>query len=231
MVRTTKVILRKTLDTAKLNYEELQTILYEVEQIINNRPITYYYSDNEEECLTPNHLLYGRTLNNSNLLSEETTKVLIDSNKLENLITHFWDRWRKEYVLNLREYQKVVLPREQYPRIEVGDVVLIEEGRVPRSAWRLGKVEGLIKGDDDKVRGAKVKVAKTKTLVQRPISRLYKIEGVNNVNSQVLRKDNITLDLKNDRTVNMDSDHNDTNIRPKRNAAIVKDLKRKYMTH
>ena len=46
----------------------LQTVLYEVEQIISNRPMTYYYSDNEESCLTPNHLLHGRTLRYSNLL-------------------------------------------------------------------------------------------------------------------------------------------------------------------
>ena len=48
---------------------------------------------------------------------------------------------------------------------------------MPRSSWRLGKVEGLIKGHDNQVRGAHVKVAKTNAVVQRPVSRLYKIEG------------------------------------------------------
>ena len=57
IVRSTKTLLRKTLQTAKLTYEELQTVLYEVEQIMNNCPITYYYSDNKESCLTPKHLL------------------------------------------------------------------------------------------------------------------------------------------------------------------------------
>ena len=103
MVRTTKTILRKTLETAKLTYEELKTILQEVEQIVNNRPITYYYEDNEEVCLTPNHLLYGRALNNSNLLSENTTQLVIQPKKLEALINHFWERWKKEYVVNLHE--------------------------------------------------------------------------------------------------------------------------------
>ena len=42
MVRITKTLLRKKLQTAKLIYEELQAALYEVEQIINNCPITYY---------------------------------------------------------------------------------------------------------------------------------------------------------------------------------------------
>ena len=40
IVRSTKTLLRKTLQTAKLTYDELQTVLYEVEQIINNYPTT-----------------------------------------------------------------------------------------------------------------------------------------------------------------------------------------------
>ena len=40
MVRSRKSLLKKTLQTAKLTYKELQTVLYEVEQIINSCPIT-----------------------------------------------------------------------------------------------------------------------------------------------------------------------------------------------
>lgn len=42
--------------------------------VVSNRPKTYYYLDNEEACLTPNHLLYGRQLN-SKLLSDTTTQL------------------------------------------------------------------------------------------------------------------------------------------------------------
>ena len=41
MVKITMMLLRQTLQPAKLTSEELQIVLYEVEQIINNRPITY----------------------------------------------------------------------------------------------------------------------------------------------------------------------------------------------
>ena len=119
MVISAKTLLRKTLHTAKVTYEELQTVFYEVEQIINNRPITYYYSDNEESCLTPNHLLYGRTLKYSDLLSDSTPGELITPKKLEE------------------SYKPATT-------IQIGDVVVNEEGNMPRSSWRLGKVEGLI---------------------------------------------------------------------------------------
>ena len=87
MVKSTKTLLRKTLQTAKLTYQELETVLSEVEQIINNRPITYNYSDSEQSCLTPNHLLYGRTLKYSNLLSNSIPGELIIPKKLKFIVT------------------------------------------------------------------------------------------------------------------------------------------------
>ena len=41
-----------------------------------------------------------------------------------------------------------------------------------RSSWRLGKVEWLIKGHDNQISGAHVKVDKTNAVVQRPVNRL-----------------------------------------------------------
>ena len=47
-------------------------------------------------------------------------------------------------------------------------------------------MKGLIKGHDNQVRGADVKVAKTNAVVQRPVSRLHKIEG---------KEDNVNCDI------------------------------------
>ena len=57
-------------------------------------------------------------------------------------------------------------------------------------------------------------------MVQRTESRLHKIEGKeDNVNSDILSKGN----------VNKESDHSEnTSNRPKRKAAIIGELKRKY---
>ena len=72
----------------------------------------------------------------------------------------------------------------------------MDEGNMPRSSWRLGKVEGLTKGHDNHVREAHVKVAKTNVVVQRPVSRLYKIEDKGyNVNSDILNKGNVNTNL------------------------------------
>ena len=38
------------------HFEELQTMLFTVEMIINNAPLTYVYLNTVETCLTPNYL-------------------------------------------------------------------------------------------------------------------------------------------------------------------------------
>ena len=62
LLRSTKILLRKEVGNLKLNYEQLQTVLLENETILNNRPLTYYYADENKPCLTPIHMLYGQAL-------------------------------------------------------------------------------------------------------------------------------------------------------------------------
>ena len=82
------------------NYDtELQTILSEIELILNNRPLTFLYDELVETSLTPNHLIYGRSLNY--VLKEENDEndvEVVDYNMNERCkyvnktIKHFYDR-------------------------------------------------------------------------------------------------------------------------------------------
>ena len=72
--------------------------------------------------------------------------------------SHFWDRWRKEYVSHLREQQKIKYENYNYPTTK--DIVLIEEDKKPRSAWKIGIIGEPIQGKDDKVGGAIVRIPK-----------------------------------------------------------------------
>ena len=55
MIQNAKRSLRKTLRNAKLDYDELHTILVEVEGTLNSRPLTFMSSDDVEEPLIPYH--------------------------------------------------------------------------------------------------------------------------------------------------------------------------------
>jgi len=45
-----------------LSFDELSTVLAEVESTINSRPLTYSYEEIGEKVLTPSHLILRRTL-------------------------------------------------------------------------------------------------------------------------------------------------------------------------
>lgn len=58
LIQNTKRRLRKTLGNSRLNYDELRTVLVEVERTLDSRPLTYISSDDPEEPLTPSHLMF-----------------------------------------------------------------------------------------------------------------------------------------------------------------------------
>ena len=57
-----KRCLRKVLGNARLTFDELFTVLIEVEGTLNSRPLTYDYQEEGEEILTPSHLMFGRRI-------------------------------------------------------------------------------------------------------------------------------------------------------------------------
>ena len=90
-----------------------------------------------------------------------------------NLLTHFWNRWRSEYVPSLREYQKVYC-RTNNIKPSIGDIVHIHEDRQPQQKWLLGYITELMKRKDN-VWGAVIFLGRTKRNIERPINKLYPI--------------------------------------------------------
>ena len=62
MVRSMKRCLKRTIGRSKLSYDELLTVVTEVEITLNSRPISYVSCDDMEEPLTPSYLLVGHKL-------------------------------------------------------------------------------------------------------------------------------------------------------------------------
>ena len=63
IVKLVKRCLRKILRNARLTFEELETILVEIEAVLNSRPLTYSH-DELSEPLTPSMLVKGKQLLN-----------------------------------------------------------------------------------------------------------------------------------------------------------------------
>lgn len=144
--------------------DTLNTVVTEVEAIINDRPLTYVSSDGRDpESLCPSHLLHGRRLtclpypNELRIDSLEgcensRSDICRSAEQKRLLIQHFWKRWTQEYLTSLREFHRKSGSNKQF--IKIGDVVLIQE-ESPRMKWKLGVIEELVKGKDDFVRSAK----------------------------------------------------------------------------
>ena len=80
LVSTVKRSLKKPVGRSK-PYDELQTSLLEIELILNSRPLCYLYDDDQEDILTPNHLLYGRNLKFINYRESYEINVNLSANK------------------------------------------------------------------------------------------------------------------------------------------------------
>ena len=83
------------------HFKELQTVLFEVELIISNAPLTYVYPNTIETCLKPNHLFFGRQLlhssNTTSTVVRNLTVLSSTTDIINRISNHFLDRWRHEF--------------------------------------------------------------------------------------------------------------------------------------
>ena len=209
LVQSVKRCLKKSVGRARLSFDELSTLLIEIETIINSRPLSYLSMEDLEEPLTPSHLLTGHrilSLPNVTAAADSTDEQFVmNSHELNTRVQHFtsvledyWTRWRDEYLLQLREQYSYVgsvgVNRSPVP----GEV---HDENHPRSFWKLGRVTDVIKGDDGQIRGAVIDVTNGKPqTLRRPITHLCPLEVMSEIkqssttNDQDDSTENVTVD-------------------------------------
>jgi hypothetical protein len=196
MVGIVKERLKVTVGNANLNYFELETLLIQIEGITNDRPITYLSECPEDgQPISPAHLLLGRySQKHEELSAPQNGYQEVQKRKVfqETLANQFWKTFKHDYLASLREHY--INCNNSESLVREGDVVHIQE-ELPRSQWKLGKVEELIKGSDGKARSAVVRSPNFKRNDQkmiRPIKKLYPLEinehGENNSTSASLTR-------------------------------------------
>lgn len=169
-VKSAKGLLYRTFQNTRFTYEELSTIVVEIEAILNSRPLSPLSSDpNDLGALTAGHFLIGNSLrslpdrtievpNISHLQRFEATTALKQS---------FWRRWSRDYLNELRSRTKWTSPS---PNITVGAMVLVHEDNLPPLQWKMGRVESVVYGQDNQVRVARIRMANGTCC--RPIHKL-----------------------------------------------------------
>ena len=156
--------------TAFLKVQELETLLYEVEAVVNSRPLTYVSDSLDEPPVTP-AMMMGDIWMSSEKPAGTLDAAQMSSRLryLSRTLEHVKNRWEVEYLSQLNKHQQTM----SRP-LAVGDVVFVLDDTKRKQFWRLGRIIELFPGRDGKRRVAKVKLS-TSTLL-RPIQRLVPLE-------------------------------------------------------
>ena len=77
-----------------------------------------------------------------------------------------------EYVTQLTAYKKWA---QITPALQVGDLVLVSDDRLPRLRWKLGRIQEIFKGRDGLVHSALVKTSQG--VFRRRITVLHMLEA------------------------------------------------------
>ena len=104
-VKSVKYHLRRVVGSVSLTFEEMSTVLCQIEACLNSRPLTPMSSDPSDlQPLTPGHFLIGTPLNELPELDVTGVKVnrLNRWQHLQQLHQHFWKRWSAEYLSSLK---------------------------------------------------------------------------------------------------------------------------------
>lgn len=177
LVKEIKDSLKKTLKFSFVDYEELRTIITEIEAVLNSRPICYVSAENEE-VITPSHFLTLKRLtaeSNADTIQEPNLLTRLKTSRI--LLERFWRVWSEQYLNSLRERSSRDY-RASSINPTVGDVVLIKEEK-PRLLWKMGKIECCKEGRDGAVRSATVRVmggGQSPIMIRRPIRLLIPLE-------------------------------------------------------
>lgn len=156
-VRSCKGHLKRVLGNALVTFEEMCTVLTQIEAILNSRPLTPLSSDpNDLSVLTPSHFLIGKSLTAipGADYQEIAENRLSRFQLLQKLQQHFWTRWKREYISQL---QSRVKWKTQQAKVQINDLVVIRNDNAPPLQWELGRIVDLHPGTDNIVRVVSIK--------------------------------------------------------------------------
>ncbi|CAK1586364.1 unnamed protein product [Parnassius mnemosyne] len=169
-VKAMKFHLKRVIGVSIMTYEELTTVLTQIEACLNSRPLSILPDNHSDPAtLTPGHFLVGEALvivpeqnyEHSNISTLRRWQMT------QRMVQDFWRRWSKEYLVNcLQRYKwsKII------PEPEIGNIVLIKEDNLPPGRWLLGRVVAKHPGLDQITRVVTLKCGQS--LLKRPTSKL-----------------------------------------------------------
>ena len=143
-VRSAKEVLRSLLRTngSSLNDKALNTLMIEVDAIVNSRPLTIEIiaDATSEAAISPSNLLTMKSevvipppgsFGTPDLYSKRRWR------RIQHFANQFWSRWRKEFLTSLQTRSKWSKSR---PNLTIANIVLLKTEVDDRNHWPMAKV-------------------------------------------------------------------------------------------
>lgn len=169
-VKSTKHHLRRVIGAETLTYEEISTLLYQIEACLNSRPLSQISINSQDPIpLTPGHFIIGEPLV---LVPDDNYEASsISSLKrwqlTQKMLQSFWHRWSKEYLAQFLQRYKWA---NKTPEPDIGDLVLVKEDDLPPAKWLMGVIVAKHKGLDNVTRVVSIKCKDT--VIKRPTIKI-----------------------------------------------------------
>ena len=80
-------------------------------------------------------------------------------------------------LVNLCETQRTSKLNINSHKINVNDIVLVYDAMVSRHFWRISIVTGVLPIRDSEIRRAIMRMAKTNTILKRPVNKLFTVKN------------------------------------------------------
>ncbi|XP_070548332.1 uncharacterized protein [Ptychodera flava] len=177
LVKTCKAALKQSVGEQVLTPFELYTVLLEVANLVNQRPIGRIPNDPDDGAyLCPNDILLGRA---STAIPQgpfrETKNPRHRVEFVQKIIDSFWKRWSRDVLPHLVPRRKWKVERRN---VQVNDIVILSDSNAIRDKWHIGRILEVYPGQDGKVRNVQVKTATG--IYKRPVTKIaviYPSEG------------------------------------------------------
>ena len=99
VIKDVKKTLYKTLRRTTLSFEQLETVIVDIERKMNNRPLTFLESEGgKEQVLTLNGLMWGQNAHEIQEIEEDGDEVSKLHKRLKETKQHAWKRWKHKYI-------------------------------------------------------------------------------------------------------------------------------------
>lgn len=209
--------MKKSIGRTTLSYDDLSTLLVEIESVVNSRPLTYgrrvtnTLYDSHFEVISTNELLTRRARHRHILL----TNSLANGGKP---------------ICWVSERDTQVTKNGKGADIASGDVVILKNDTSNRMFWKLAKVEELLPAKDGSIRAAIVKVLNADhnpCLLKRSAKHLFPLEV--NINNDIDWTEESEAKPTSFPPV-CDTPNPSANTRPPHNAAMMGELMQRFCT-